>query len=295
MHSIRNSRHLINFDAFGAQPLSWICTSFHTPVLWEMDKKYWNRTAPVLFPVVGRLKNDTYQYQGQKYPLKQHGFARDLEFDVSRNDLFEVSKEEAHSIGFLLSSNSETRKLYPFDFELHIAYTLEEDTLKVDHTVKNTSDSGVLPFSLGAHPGFHTPGLTNEYSVIVEGLEVADRHLIEDGIYSGETQELRDINGIELQLSDELFSSDAVVFKQKGISSMTILRNGDPRVKVSLDTPAPYWGIWKKMGAPFLCLEPWWGIADNRNSSGEILEKEGIVQLAAGESRTFAYNITHLA
>ena len=76
---------------------------------------------------------------------------------------------------------------------------------------------------------------------------------------------------------------------------MTILRNGDPRVKVSLDTPAPYWGIWKKMGAPFLCLEPWWGIADNRNSSGEILEKEGIVQLAAGELRTFTYNITHLA
>lgn len=295
MHSIRNSRHLINFDAIGAQPLSWICTSSRIPVLWEMDQQYWNRIAPILFPIVGRLKNDCYAHQGVQYPMKQHGFARDSEFDVSRNDLFEVSKDSDDSIAFLLKSNSNTQSVYPFDFELLIQYTLEEDTLRVFHRVRHTGREGEMPFSIGAHPGFHTPGPTNEYSVIVEGLEVQHRHLIEDGIYTGETQKLRDINGIELKLSDELFSSDAVVFKQKGISSMTILRKGEPRVKLSLETPAPYWGIWKKGGAPFLCLEPWWGIADNRFSTGEISEKEGILHLASGESRTFAYTITHLA
>ena len=294
VHSLRNSHHSVNISAKGAQLLNW---SYHSnlngikwnqgkSVLWVVDDAFWNRVAPVLFPIVGRLKDDRYIHNGDTFEMKQHGFARDA--------VFECLKQSENSVLFQLNSNKATLQAFPFCFTLQIRYTLNEGGLTVEQTVTNTSDASSMPFSLGAHPGFHTPHKTERYSIQIDGLEEPVRHLIKDGVYTGETEILRTHSGNRIALCDALFESDAIVFKQSGISSICILEDNIPLVKLSVETVAPYWGVWKKPGAPFLCLEPWWGIADHTNASGIITEKEGMMHLNPGASQTFTYKMEYL-
>lgn len=294
VHSLRNSRHSVNISVKGAQLLSWTCHSAlngtkwnqKKPVLWVVDDAFWNRVAPVLFPIVGRLKDDQYIHNGNTFEMKQHGFARDAEF--------ECVEQSENSVLFQLNSNKATLEVFPFSCTLQIRYTLTEEELIVEQTVTNTDHSSTMPFSIGAHPGFHTPHKTERYSIQIDGLEEPVRQLIENGIYTGEMEMLKTHSGNHIDLSDALFESDAIVFKQAGISSIRILEGNIPLVKLSVETEAPYWGVWKKPGAPFLCLEPWWGIADNANASGILTEKEGMMHLTPGASQTFSYKMEYL-
>ena len=294
VHSLRNSRHSVNISTKGAQLLSWTCHSIldrtkwnqDKSVLWVVDDAFWNRVAPVLFPIVGRLKDDRYIHKGDTFEIKQHGFARDAEF--------ECIEQSEKSVLYQLNSNKATRDAFPFSFTLQIRYTLTEEELIVEQTVTNTDHSSTMPFSIGAHPGFHTPHKTEKYSIQIEGLEEPVRHLIENGIYTGEIEMLKTHSGNRINLCDALFESDAIVFKQAGIRSIRILEDNIPLVKVSVETETPYWGVWKKPGAPFLCLEPWWGIADHVNASGVLTEKEGMMHLNAGASQTFTYKMEYL-
>ena len=294
VHSLRNSRHSVNISSKGAQLLNWSCHSGQNgtkwnqdkPILWVVDDAYWNRVAPVLFPIVGRLKDDQYIHDGDTFEMKQHGFARDAEFEC-------VDQSE-NSIVFQLSSNKATLDTFPFSFLLKITYILNGEELYVEQTVTNTSSSSIMPFSIGAHPGFHTPHDTESYRIQIDGLQEPVRHLIQNGIYTGETEKLETHLGNQIYLSDDLFESDAIVFKQTGISAITILEDQKPLVKLTVETEAPYWGIWKKPNAPFLCLEPWWGIADHVTASGILTEKEGMMHLNPSDSRTFSYKMEYL-
>ena len=294
MHSLRNSLHSVNINAKGAQLLNWTCHSARNgtkwnqekSVLWVVDDAYWNRVAPILFPIVGRLKDDRYFHNGDTFEIKQHGFARDAEF--------ECIEQSENSVLFQLNSNQATLDAFPFSFTLQIRYTLNGGGLTVEQTVTNTDHSSTMPFSIGAHPGFHTPLETEKYSIQIDGLEEPVRHLIENGIYTGEMEMLETHSGNRIDLCDALFESDAIVFKQAGISSICILEDNIPLVKLYVETETPYWGVWKKPGAPFLCLEPWWGIADHANASGVLTEKEGMMHLNAGASQTFTYRMEYL-
>ncbi len=283
MHVLKNPKSLVSIDEQGAQIVAWLDLKKNQQVLWTVNEAYWNRVAPVLFPFVGRLKNDRYTFGGSSYPMKQHGFARDRVFDI-----IQASDEK---LELQLRSDSASLEIYPFNFELGITFSLSESTLLIENTVRNI-DKQPLICSFGAHPGFHLEGLISEYAIQIEGMVSAQRHLIQEGLYTGDTETLHFEDGGILNLNEDYFEQDAIVFKHEDIQKMRILKHGDG--VLDFETKgiiAPYWGIWKKPGAPFICIEPWWGIADSINATGDLTQKEGMQIIEPLESRRFVYQI----
>lgn len=256
--------------------------------LWQADPAYWNRHAPVLFPIVGRLKEDKYIYQGEEYPMSQHGFARDMEFVVDQPG--------DNALLFRLENQEETYRKYPFRFGLEIAYSLNASTISVAYKVRNTDSKEIL-FSIGAHPAFNCPLGKGEsfedYSLYFSEADSNRRHLLADGLFTGKTEAIPiDQEKKELPLSYALFEKDAIVLKNISSEAVTLKSRKSPH-GVTVSFPEfPYLGIWtKRPGAPFLCIEPWCGLADNENTSGQISEKEGINALGPGEEFHRVYKI----
>lgn len=285
-YDLENNLIKIKINAYGAELISLKNKENNLEYIWEANPEVWARHAPVLFPIVGKLKNDSFIYEGQKYILPQHGFARDKKF--------KILNKEAKSISLKLTSDPETLKNYPFYFELITTYTLDGNRLTVHHQVKNTETTEMY-FSIGAHPGFRCP-LGNEsfedYFLEFEKEETFVRQKIKDSLLSGE-EEIVKTNSNIIPLNRMLFKEDALVFK--GLKSKYIsIKNkiNDRHVKVSLEG-FPFLGIWTKMTdkATFVCIEPWQGIADHYKSDGDFINKEGIIKLNGYEQFNCSYNI----
>lgn len=236
--------------------------------IWTIDERFWDKTSPVLFPIVGRLKNDTYTFSGKQYNLPRHGFARNYEFEV-------FSKSES-SVIFSLKENEKTLEIYPFRFELRLEYTLLESTLEIKYRVKNNSEAA-MPFSIGAHPAFAIDSCFEDYTLSFENDDVLLSHELENENFSGKTYSI-ELQNRNLPLSYSFFEKDAIVLKKFNSEKITILKNNIPYLAVKV-AGFPNLGIWTKPKAPFLCIEPWHGYADNANTSGDIFKKEGIIIL----------------
>ena len=268
--TISNSQLSATINTKGAELISLVKN--HKNYIWQVNETYWNKTSPVLFPIVGKLKNDTYIYKGKKYHLPRHGFARGMEFS------FEQRSDS--QIVFELNETEETKLKYPFDFKLYLAYTLMGNELVIEYFVRNQTDE-VLPFSIGAHPAFAIPENFNEYSLQFNKEDIFETNHLENESFNGKTT-LIDTKNSELQLNYNLFEKDALVFKNLK-SSEVILKYHDKNIlKVNFDN-FPYLGIWTKLNAPFLCIEPWCGLADNSNHNGNFEEKEGVNLLPSNE------------
>lgn len=286
MITLENHQSLVGISMRGAQLMQWHDRFISRNILWELNENIWNRVSPILFPIVGRLKNDTYCLHETEYKMKQHGFARDCDF--------EIVERTQDKILLRLISNEETRKSFPFEFIFDVEYILKESTIEVRNTVQNTGND-TLYFSFGAHPGFHIEGSITDYQLYIPGATQKPRHLIQNGLYTGATEMIEFHSGGVLNLNDDYFKDDAIVFKNENIPSIQIWKENKPLLELAiLGESAPYWGIWRKPGAPFLCLEPWWGIADSVNSDGDFTTKEGINALLPNEKRSFDYTMTRL-
>lgn len=248
--------------------------------IWEGSPAFWGKHSPILFPIVGTLKNNMFYYQGKEYHLSRHGFAREIEFKL-------IEKSE-NSATFSLTSSMETRKVYPFDFELQICYSLEENKLNINYKVINNNVS-IMPFSIGAHPAFALPKLFENYSLSFEHNEVLTSYQLENDLLS-DTTDIIEMTDNEVPLTYSLFEKDALIFKKLKSKSITILENKNPLLRVRFNN-FPNLGIWTKSNAPFLCIEPWLGYSDTIHSSGNILEKEGIQLLEANQSLKYSFNI----
>lgn len=255
--------------------------------LWQAEAAVWARHAPILFPIVGKLKNNAYHYAGKEYHLPQHGFARDMDFECRQ-----ISQTDAL---FRLSNSEATERNFPFPFHLDISYQLHDAQISIGWQVHNTG-TGVLPFSIGAHPGFNLlleEGQSlAEYSLVFEVPETASLLALEAGLLAGVAQPRFLNESNTLQLSANLFDQDALIFE--GLQSRyvdLVKQDGSHRVRVSLEG-FPYLGIWSKPGQPFVCIEPWCGIADSTVASGQLIDKQGIIMLPAGEVFTRSYSIT---
>lgn len=240
--------------------------------IWEVDENYWNKTSPVLFPIVGRLKNDVYTLNGKEYTLPRHGFARNYEFQ------YELKSE--HQVIFELESNAETKYNFPFDFKLFLAYTLIDSELIIEYFVRNISNE-TMPFSIGAHPAFAIEGDLSDYSLQFNQPDVLITHHLENENFNFETSVIESHSG-KLDLKYELFANDALVFKSLESDEVILLHLDVPILKVNFDF-FPYLGVWTKPNAPFLCIEPWCGVADNLVHDSNLLEKEGINLLPSNE------------
>lgn len=246
--------------------------------LWNGNPAFWAKHSPVLFPIVGSLKNNTYTYMGKSYQLPRHGFARDMNFEAEKY----IQKE----VILLLKSNTETKKNYPFDFEFRIRYQISGDELSTEYIVSNTGKS-ILLFSVGGHPAFRLP-LTSDtafsdYYLKFEEIENLPRWPIsKDGLILPQSLPLLDDTN-RLNLNKSLFYQDALVFKYPASSEISLL---SAKTKHGLRFQMgefPFLGIWSAKDADFVCIEPWCGIADSVNSNQQLEQKEGIEKLSPGK------------
>ncbi|MCB8838019.1 aldose 1-epimerase family protein [Aurantimonas sp. VKM B-3413] len=257
-------------------------------MLWQAGPE-WPRHAPVLFPIVGRLRDDTLRHDGKTYTLGKHGFARDSQF--------EWTERGADRVTLRLGDSAETRQSFPFPFSLELVYAVADDGLTVTTRVTNPGE-GPLACGVGAHPAFRWPlaeGVAkDDHVVIFETQETGGAMPVVDGLL-GEEMPLP-FDGRRLKLSERLFADDALVMPGVASRKVTFAALGaESRTVRSL---AVSWdgfkdlGIWSKPhGAPFLCIEPWYGMASPIDWDGEFLKKPGILVLPAGETRDFRWSV----
>ena len=251
--------------------------------IWTIDETYWNKTSPILFPIVGRLKNDTYTIEGKTYELPRHGFARNFEF--------ELENQTENTVVLLFTENQETLKHYPFQFELRLKYELIENSLKMNYSIINKSQE-TMPFSIGAHPAFAINELFSDFTIAFNEVEDFVSHELEKEQFNNSFKKIPSENG-KINLDYALFEKDALVFKHLKSDILTLLKKNQPYISVEFKG-FPYLGIWTKPNAPFLCIEPWCGLADNVNHNGNIYEKEGIQILDKNADFQREINITLL-
>ncbi|MFD1672262.1 aldose 1-epimerase family protein [Agrilactobacillus yilanensis] len=258
--------------------------------LWQGDAKSWARQAPVLFPIVGKLKDDQYTYQGQTYHMTQHGFARDRDFEIISQTETEVVLE--------LQDDAQSRAMYPFAFKLRVRYALINNLLKVRYTVENPSDSELLYYSVGGHPGFSVPFIPDTtYEDYY--LRFAPRKS-RIKIPIGETGQIdfdhRTLaaTDVDIALNHELFKKDAWILETLGADDTFQIKTdkSDHYVELTV-SEGPYAGIWSSYPAAgdFVCIEPWWGIADDEQATGDYTEKLGIRTLQPKAHYTSRYRI----
>ncbi|NOU36522.1 MAG: aldose 1-epimerase family protein [Kiritimatiellaceae bacterium] len=282
MRSIANKFLTIGVKEKGAELCS-IRDSGGTEYMWQADPAFWARHAPVLFPVVGRLLNGRYELNGKTFELPPHGFARDMEFSL-------VEQSE-HSLVFQLLPTAETRARYPFEFALNIIYRLNVNSLEISYEVRN---NGVerMPFSIGAHPAFNLHGPVDECFLELEKAETLNTHLVSShGLIRSETAPVLENSSI-IQLTETLFDQDALVFMDMKSEKITLGAKHHSR-RLTVEFPGfPQLGIWSKPGAPFVCIEPWYGYADPEQPYGDIMKKPGIQYLGAGETFVCTHRIS---
>lgn len=252
------------------------------------DPAYWAGRAPLLFPVVGRLNGDTLRLGGATYTMEKHGFARKFEFDL-------IAAGEDHAL-FRLTDSEATRANYPFAFALDAAFRITNETLHMAITVRNTGNAP-LPFSFGYHPAFAWPlptgGARDDHAIFFERDEPAHLCAITPDGLIGPSPVPTPVQGNRILLDDALFAHDALVWNDLGSHSLIYGAPGFDRLAVSF--PDTDWlGIWTKPGAPFVCIEPWAGMADPQGYDGNFTDKPGVMTLMAGMHRTFRMDVSLL-
>ncbi|RKM59289.1 aldose 1-epimerase family protein [Butyrivibrio sp. CB08] len=287
IYELKNEEITVKISDHGAELKSITRNYDGREYLWQADPAYWGRTSPVLFPVVGCYYGKESRYKGKTYSMGQHGFARDMDF--------ELVEETSDSIEFKLVDAPETHEKYPFAFELRCGYKLTGKEIQVIWKVTNT-DSETSFFSIGAHPAFLCDMDNDVLKLEKEGeapSAIRTNVVAQDGsgCLSDRTKEFSLIGGI-LGMSDELFAEDALVIEHKQIDTISIVDGrGNAFVKVSFDTPLV--GVWSPVGkhAPFVCIEPWYGRCDRVGFSGDISEREYGNKLDPGEEFKASYYI----
>jgi galactose mutarotase-like enzyme len=253
-------------------------------LLWQAGPQ-WPRHAPLLFPIVGRLKNDELHHQGKTYPMTQHGFARDQRFDWAE-------RGPSHCT-LVLTDNAETRSRYPFAFRLTSRFLLTPSGLEVNLEVANTGED-MLPASIGAHPAFNWPltgGVEKEmYRLTFADDEPAPIRRLRDGLLRA-ASEPSPIEGRTLALAERLFADDAIILDQPRSTSVRYAADQGPSIEMSWQGFRQL-GVWSRPGgAPFLCIEPWHGFASPSDCDGEFAAKPGVMQIGRGDKRVLSYRI----
>ena len=282
-HTLRSDGAAATILAHGAELCSLKDMHGHE-LLWQAGSE-WRRHAPMLFPIVGKLKNDELRHRGKTYPMTQHGFARDHRFEW-------VARGPDHCT-LVLTDNAVTRQRYPFAFQLSITYALQDADLDTTLEIANTGEE-ILPASIGAHPAFNWPllsGLAKEaYSLAFSNEEPAPVRRLKDGLLRS-APEPTPVHGKTLALSERLFDADAIILDRLASKSVRYAADRGPSIEMSWEGLREL-GIWSKPGgAPFVCIEPWHGMASPADFDGEFADKPGLMHVALAEKRILKYRV----
>ena len=275
LYTIHNSDMTVTIDGLGAQ-LQSITAAGGTEYLWSGDPAYWSSRAPILFPYVGRLTEDTYTCDGRAYQMTRHGFARRTEFSV-------LTQGKDH-ITLYMEDSEESRKLYPFAFRFDVSYVLEGSTLVIVYAVESR-DGRTMFFGLGGHPGFRVPleegrAFTDYRLTFAQPCQPWQVLMSENYMISGREAPYPLENGVDLPLRHDLFDRDAIILKH--FARSVTLSAGEGTRGLTLSCPRMrYLGIWHqpKTDAPYVCLEPWVSLPSREGVVEDLSQQFDLVSL----------------
>ena len=280
MITLKNDKITVKLNELGAELKSLFAGG--REYIWCGRDEVWAESSPLLFPICGGLKDDKYTFKGKEYTMPKHGYGR--------KTLFEVESATDTEAVFLHKSNDETKKCFPFDYELRIIYSIDGYALKTEYKVDNKSGE-TMYFSIGSHEGYYTPEGIEDYDVVFPQNETLSSYVLYGNLLSDQKLPIIKDTNI-LPLYDKYFTIDALVFKDlKSRSAILRNRKTGKAVKVDFDY-APYFLLWHKPNAPYICLEPWDGVQDIVGSDYDITKKEGIIALDADKTYSGVHTIT---
>ena len=285
-YGLENDKIRIEIDSHGAELKSLVKKETGAEYMWCADAKYWGRTSPVLFPVVGNVSGKQYRTKGKTFDMGQHGFARDMEFTLE--------SQTDNEIWFVLRSNEETLAKYPYEFVLKLGYRLDGAKVEVLWHVENPSEEE-LPFAIGGHPAFYCPvtsGVRQSDCYIQFDVAGSLKCSTIDGYLVGDRVDTYELEDGMLRIDEHLFDNDALIIEKQNIKKVSLC---DPKKQafLTIEMDAPLFGIWRPAdpGAPFVCIEPWYGRSDRIGYTGELRDREYENVLAAGENWDAGYTI----
>lgn len=286
MEQIKNDKLTLTINPHGAELVS-IKDNGGEEYLWDGDPAYWGRHSPILFPLVCGLWNDTFRINGKEYKMKRHGFARDTDFTL-------VAKGDDRCV-YALHDNAATLEKYPYHFNLGIGYRLDGNKIHVVWHVENTDDKTIY-FQIGGHPAFLVPGAKKgepvKGTLRLDNPEPMRVYGNVNGCLANGYHKVETDNGL-FRFTEDSFADDAIIFDHSQLRHIELL-DADGKPHITVDTKAPALGIWSPYGkhAPFVCIEPWYGIHDWAGFEGEFKDKYLMNQLLPGSSFMSEYVIT---
>ena len=291
--SISSNSLTASIDTMGAQLMS--LRKGESEYLWQGDSNWWPRRAPILFPIVGVLKDSKAESAEGTISLARHGLAR--------LNQFEVVEQSPSSVTFQLKSTEETRKSYPYDFELKLIFSVDGDTLTQSYKVTNPANV-VLPFTLGAHPAFNIPipgveaaSLDQYHLSFTRSWTSYGPSITDEGLCDYTTPQRLIVDSDTLPLSWELIDREKTITLEDvpdrciTLTASTEATSEAHGIQMNFEG-FDYLGIWSAApGCPFVALEPWCGIADTVDCDGIFEHKPGIISLEPGQSIAKTLNI----
>lgn len=282
IYTLKNDIITAKISEKGAEIISVIRNEDGCEYIWQGDSAYWSGQAPYLFPICGRLYGNEYTYDGERYEMARHGFAR--------HSVFSLVSQSGTSVTLSLKSNEDIKRIYPFDFELLVTHTLEGEKLSVDVEIKNLGDK-MLPAAFGAHPGFNVPlgeGRFEDYRIEFSDVCYPDELLCTpDGYNTGKKRAFPLKNGKIIELKHSLFDVDAV-FMDNMARKVSLKSDVSPRGVTFSFPDMSNFGIWHKpqSDAPYVCLEPWCGLPSYQGDIDAFESKNNMFRIASNGEKT---------
>lgn len=278
IYNIENKDFSLSVKEMGAELNSFKSKKTGFEFIWEGNTDIWYGQSPILFPIIGRLLDDKYRLNGEEYTMPKHGIVRKKPFKL-------IDKTE-NSLKFIQSDDENSLKEYPYHFDLIVEFKITDNGLSVTHTVVNKNDC-VMYYSFGAHPAFNCE--IGDYLEFSEKEELLTERIDHDSILIEEKFPVN-IDGNKLTITKNLFDDDALILSGYKSKAISLKSNNHNRV-VKFNFDSPLLGIWAKPGAPYVCIEPWWGVNDNYDKKDDLSQKRGIMALNPLEEKSFNWNI----
>lgn len=282
IYTIKNEKLTLSVSSKGAELISAKSVD-GKEYIWQADKKYWGRHAPILFPVCGRLLGSEYTLNGVRYEMGSHGFARDSEFEVT-----EIADD---SITLVLKQNEATATVYPFDFSLTVNYSLEGSAAIMKIDVKNDSDK-TMPYMIGWHPGFNINGLIDNYSIKAKNGDTVKRNYMKPSLFiEPEAVNYPLVDGIFKLSEKEIYGEDTIIFRNIGGESELVC-DGQTVLRIKQSDNLPFYAIWKAphSEAEYICLEPWSDIPSD-GVTPECFDTRKMSRLDSGKSESYIFSV----
>lgn len=279
LYKAENENFTLAVKEMGAELNSLKSKKTDIEYIWYGDESVWYGQSPILFPIIGRLLDDKYTLNGKEYSMEKHG--------IVRKKPFVLSERTEDSLTFIKAQNEDTLKDYPYNFELKVVFQLTDSGLRVTHRITNTDEKEMF-YSFGAHPGFNCE--IGDYLEFSDDTKLFTERIDHESILIEETFPV-EMDGNKVVLTPEIFNDDALILSDFKSHNIKIKSKNHNRV-ISFDFDSPFLGIWAKPNAPYVCLEPWWGVNDNYDKKADFSQKRGIMSLLPGESKEFIWEVS---